>query len=79
MHHLINNLAFKCPSLRELDHQVLYDKCNAYKRILISRQGEEGEVINYYVTKPRHGYGSLLKGPALRGFDHESYTAIRST
>ena len=63
MHHLINNLAFMCPSLRELDHEVHYDKYNAYKRILISRQGEEGEVISYQVTKPRHRYGSLPKGP----------------
>ena len=42
-----------CPRLRELDHCDFYEKHEAYKRINLKREGEEGEkFFSYTVTKP---------------------------
>ena len=52
MHQLILQLAESCPNLRELDHRVLYEKYDVFKRIVISRHGME-EIVSYSVLRPQ--------------------------
>jgi hypothetical protein len=58
MHQLIHQIAESCPNLRELDHRVLYEKYDAFKRIVISRQGME-EIVSYSVLRPQPQLVSL--------------------
>jgi hypothetical protein len=53
MHQLILQLAESCPTLRELDHRVLYEKYDAFKRIVISRQEDD---VTYSVLRPQPRY-----------------------
>jgi len=52
---MLMKLTQTCPRLRELDHCDFYDKYEAYKRITLKREGEEGEMVSYTVTKPPPG------------------------
>jgi len=52
MHEMLKEIVLTCPRLRELDHCEYYEKHRAYKRIIFTREGEEGEKISYTVTKP---------------------------
>jgi hypothetical protein len=65
MHQLIHQLAEICPNLLELDHRVLYDKYDAFKRIVISRRN--GRNVSYSVLRP--SLGQSLSDAQIRGSD----------
>jgi len=49
---MLMEIMLTCPRLRELDHCDFYIKREAFKRITFKREGEEGEMISYSITKP---------------------------
>jgi hypothetical protein len=55
LHEMLMQITQTCPRLRELDHCDFYDKYEAYRRITLKREGEEGEKVSYTTTKPLPG------------------------
>jgi hypothetical protein len=49
MHQLILQLAESCPNLREVDHRILSEKYDGFKRIVISRE----DSVIYSVLRPQ--------------------------
>ena len=52
MHELIIELVQNCPSLIEVDHRDFYEKYDAFRRIVITRTGDNGEHVSYGVSRP---------------------------
>ncbi|KAJ7595835.1 hypothetical protein C8J56DRAFT_852869 [Mycena floridula] len=52
MHLLIMDLVQRCPELRELDHRNMDHKRQAWKRIVIIREGEAKQNVRYVIERP---------------------------
>ncbi|KAH9479787.1 hypothetical protein JR316_0008382 [Psilocybe cubensis] len=52
MHELIKDLVQICPHLRVLDRLDKYNNLDNFKEIVITRDGEDGEIVNYSI-KPK--------------------------
>jgi hypothetical protein len=56
MHNAILELVQLCPKLRQLDHCEFHDKRHNWKRIVIIREGLDGENVRYEIQKPPPRY-----------------------
>lgn len=52
MHSVIMTLVQTCPHLRELDHCDWHEHRKQFRRIVIQREGKDGENVQYAVKRP---------------------------
>lgn len=78
MHVAIMNLVNICPKLRQLDHSAFDQKRREMKKIIIIREGPEGENVRYEVRKPPPWCVLKIRCIVFREVDQEPHPHRRS-